>query len=272
MTLSQDELVASLEGIKNDGFAVPGGKRLDDLLENMIMQIGNPNGYLRDDLIYETLASWISGNMLGIDRCNAILGTCISDDFIMYRIDTNDEDAVYRRSFAMLAIASLLELDERIRFIDGATVKNVFARVCMSYGNEKNLEGYVAKKGWAHSVAHTADVFELIVKRPEIGDGDIERLLSLITMKFQNNHHYFVDNEDERTARVIRSVIEHRESCRQRVCGWIRALADYEKPEEIRPRQTMRGNVRNLLRSIYFCTDDAHIRTIVERSLQNSKW
>ncbi|HOX31767.1 MAG TPA: DUF2785 domain-containing protein [Spirochaetales bacterium] len=269
---TKEDLVRELEAIKARAFAFPPGGELEPLVEEMLSRLGDPDGYLRDDLIYEAFAAWIPAGRLPEGTVRGILEACLSDRFLRWRIGEAEGDGVFTRSFSMLLVALVLELDGKAPFLDRGAVARVFERVCGAYADENDLEGYIPGKGWAHSVAHTADVFALLAGRPELGLAELGELLVLIRAKFLGSGRYLRDNEDERTAAAIAPILRRGEAGRELVSAWLPTLVAYERPEDIPRRQVLRGNARNLLRSLYFAVDDPGIRAIAESLLRRTRF
>jgi hypothetical protein len=168
----------------------------------------------------------------------------------------------------MLVVALVLERDREAPFLGEGRIRQAFDRICDAYRNERDLVGYYPDKGWAHTVAHTADAFAIIVRSGALGDDGAGQVLDLVRDKFLQPLQRFVEGEDERTARVIESILGARPSMRGRVMEWAASLARSPMPEDMPARSIVKGNVRDLLRSIYFiCGHDEALRRRMEESL-----
>ena len=265
-TMGEPELKARLAGIKDGGYAELATTDLYPLVDAMLVHIGSTDSELRDDLIYEAFAEIVLKREPDAALVFHIFDTCLG--LIVDGIDTDDPDLVFRRSFAMLVVALVLERHREGPFLDEARTRDAFCRICDSYRRERNLTGYCHEKGWAHTVAHTADAFTLIVGSAFLSDDDVASVLDLIRDKFLQPLYPFVDGEDERTARSIGAILGERPSMAGRVAEWVVSLAGCRPPADMPARSVVKGNVRNLLRSVYFvCERDEALRGKIEASL-----
>jgi len=266
MTMGETELKSRLAGIKGGGYAGLATADLDALVDVMRRHIGSADSELRDDLIYETFAEIILHRGADAGLSIRILDSCLG--MTMDGIDADDPDGVFRRSFSMLVVALVLERDRERPFLDAGLIRRAFDAICDSYRRERNLAGYYPDKGWAHTVAHTADAFAVIVRSEALQDDDAGQVLDLVREKFLQPTYCFIDGEDERTARVVEAMLLARPSMQGRVMEWAASLARCELPADMPGRFIVKGNVRNLLRSIYFiCDRNEALRRLIEASL-----
>lgn len=266
MTMGETELKARLAAFKGGGYSELATTELDPLVDAMLSHIGSTDSELRDDLIYETFAEIVLRRETDMALVLRVFDACL--DKIADGIDADDPDRVFRRSFSMLVVALVLERNSEGSFLDALRIREAFGRICDAYRREKNLVGYYPDKGWAHTVAHTADVFALIVRSEALRDDDRSRVLDLVRDKFLQPLYRFTDGEDERTARVVEAILGERPSMRGRVMEWVDALAGNRLPATMPAMFVVKGNVRNLLRSIYFiCDRDEELRRRIEKSL-----
>jgi uncharacterized protein involved in tolerance to divalent cations len=269
MSCDERELKIKLNQIKGRNFNLLATIDCNKLVEDMLEHIGALDSELRDDLIYETFAELILHEKISRSKSIYILDRCLGDDFIGYEIHGTDNNAVFRRSFSMLTISLVLEKDKREHILDKAKVKEVYGKICDVYANEQNIIGYTKGKGWAHTVAHTADAFESLVTSEHIGKEEITHILDLISEKMKKSSYYYIDGEDERTASVVETIVKTREDMVDKIMDWIGKLTKYEKPSENPERSIIKGNIRNLLRSIYFkCGGNPEIQEIIENKLK----
>ena len=70
-----EELKQCLINIKNNGYSVPNGVEVDDVITDMLKYIGHSDSELRDKLIYSTFNSWTDKGTLSISRMKRILST-----------------------------------------------------------------------------------------------------------------------------------------------------------------------------------------------------
>jgi hypothetical protein len=267
MTMGETELRARLAGIKAGGYLELATMDLAPLVDAMLCHIGSTDSELRDDLIYEAFVEIILHLDPHPGLMFRIFAACL--DLVVDGIDTDDPDTVFGRSFSMLVMALVLERDLQRPFLGEARTREAFDRICDAYRRERVLTGYHPDKGWAHTVAHTADAFALVVRSEALGNAEAGQVLELIGGKFLQPLYRFTDGEDERTARVIEAILQAKPSMQGPVMEWAASLARSRLPEAMPARSIVKGNVRDLLRSIYFiCDRDEALRRRIEESLK----
>jgi hypothetical protein len=73
---------------------------------------------------------------------------------------------------------------------------------------EKDLRGYVAGKGWTHSVAHVADTFEELVMNPKLIKEDYPGIIRALWSKILISGSVYIHDEEERLLIPIFKMIE----------------------------------------------------------------
>lgn len=246
------ELKQLLQDIKEHDNKIPEGTDTERLVEEMLREIGSIDFELRDDLIYFTFYQWIQRNVLSPETMKNMLYTSLDEYHLFLGLGSSDEDTVFTRSFSVLISPLILECHLSKPFLSGEDIRHVFERLCRYFREENDLRGYVEAKGWAHAVAHTSDAFETLVKCRGITRNDQLAIMELILEKIQVNTHYFVDGEDERMAEVVNTIIKKGLLDDDPIVAWVHKVTKFNAIGKYPEDSIIRGNVRNLLRSVYF--------------------
>lgn len=135
---------------------------LDWLLEN----IGNPVGEIRDQGVYPLFCSVIKHQQIKPKKMKKMLLLLLSIDFLFKSIETPISDAVFYRSFSALLIAVLIDSDAKQPILTSKELEKVVLTLCAYYVMEQDTRGFVTYKGWAHAIAHGADVFLSLAEHP----------------------------------------------------------------------------------------------------------
>ncbi|MEO4052966.1 DUF2785 domain-containing protein [Solibacillus sp. CAU 1738] len=195
--MSEEELKQTLQQIKN------GEKNWEDeysliIIKSMIQHIGSTDSVLRDELIYSSFHELIiSKNLLEKELLVELLHDCLND-LLFTGIGESGTDTVFTRSFTSLLIALILFRDNEDRFLCEHSVYMAKEKLIDYMNAEVDLRGFVLQKGWAHSVAHVADVVDELVKNTKIGPEQYVELLKPLWNKIFVPHNIFVHDEDER--------------------------------------------------------------------------
>jgi hypothetical protein len=223
---------------------------LDNRINEMLVNIGTTDEDLREG-IYEIFHRLIIGEYLTKLQITNILVNCL--DKLFYRIGKADEDSVFTRAFSSLVIASILNKDKESMFLSEEQLREVVDK-CESYFRlEKDFRGYVEEKGWAHSIAHAADLLCSVIHHPRYNLNDTKRLLDSLKPSLFSGV-VFVDNEDERLICAFEGLLE-RGLNDKIVEKWISQVF-----AELKERwggtslihYKIRTNIKNFMKTLYF--------------------
>lgn len=240
-------------------------KQLEDLLENgkveevtglldfMIKNIGTTDPILRDHKIYRAFYKLISEQLLTIEQQNQLLSTMADGQFYLYKIGEQQNDSVFQRSFSALVVALLLEFDHEHLKLQKNLVEDAFDQAIYYMEHEEDRRGHVDGKGWAHGIAHGADVLDAVAKHPYFSD--IPRLLHAIEVPLLSGHP-FTDDEEERLAIPVLSLLSYKDA-EDEVLTWLQELISNTNQVQVKHQLSIhpyrvQHTVKNFLKSLYF--------------------
>lgn len=233
------------------------GYDIGKLSLEMIDNIGSIEGELRDSLIYTTFGHMILiQDLLNADQLKQLLNICFDDKHLFYKLGEKGTDSVFARSFSVLVISLILNVDHQHSFLSEEEFISVKDRLYRYFQNEIDIQGYVDGKGWAHALAHAADALIGIAKHPYSTKNELLELLNIIKMKVLFSDSVFNYGEDERMAVPVFHVIQRGLLCDNEILNWI---SDFQFILEEQQRLVSNPlalnlmlNVRNFLFSLYF--------------------
>lgn len=120
------------------------------------------------------------------------------------------------------------------------------------YEEEQDLRGFMPEEGWAHAAAHGADALDELVLCSESDAAIREEVLAVIQRMLYNDQHIFRDEEDERIATIVATMIDHHLLPQQSIVDWIRNLEQCGGWPRSRGQYVARVNTKNFVRSLYF--------------------
>nr|WP_239587687.1 DUF2785 domain-containing protein [Bacillus pakistanensis] len=223
---------------------------LDPIMKEMLRRIGSIDPVLRDDMIYMFFSRLIQGEFLKDEQLKYILEVAMDDDHLFYRIEEINTDSVFTRSFSSLVMALVIHVDSKKTFLPLDLVMNAFNRTIEYFYEEGDLRGYVEEKGWAHSVAHGADLMEAFINHPKIKTGFYREVLEAIEQFVLRDHGVYIDNEDERLIFPIEAMLKWETV---EIVEWIHGLGSKVMKVIGESRYFhLRINVSNFLKTLYF--------------------
>lgn len=230
-------------------------QNLDELIHHMLIQIGSTDPELRDKLIYSTFVKLINGNYLNDQQLQHIIETCLDHQHLYYHLGELSSDSVFTRSFSSLVIAAIIGKDKDAKLLPTDVYLRAFASSHTYLRQENDTRGYVEGKGWAHSIAHGADLLVSAVEHPYYQRESFKDFLVTIQSCLFKGIVY-TDNEDERLIYVIESLVE-KEMPEIELEKWVINLFNelevlFEKEAYSLNFYRTKTNVKNFVKSLYF--------------------
>lgn len=228
---------------------------LNELIRQMLLQIGSTDSELRDKLIYSTFVKLIKGNYLDAQQLRHIIQTCLDQHHLFYQLGETNSDSVFTRSFSSLIIAAILEKDADTKFLSDDIYLRVFICSHTYLRQESDTRGYVEEKGWAHSIAHGADLLVSAVEHPNYKKEIFQEYLATIQACLFKGEVY-TDNEDERLINVIESLVK-KDLSEVELETWVTNLFTelkilFEKEADSLYFYRTKVNISNFAKSLYF--------------------
>jgi Protein of unknown function (DUF2785) len=238
-----------------EGHKVPADRPLADLTAELTTMLGSTDPYLRDEIAYPTLATWVAEGVY--DDLLEGLGDGMTAG-LSVGIGEEGTDTVFRRSFSALVLAECIEratsTDHGHSRVPEQTVLRWGDRVAGWLVRERDLRGFVPGKGWAHAVAHGADALGVLAEAPIMSrleltvllDVIADRLLAPTTFRFQHG-------EDDRLALATMRVLRRDLVGLDVLEPWVARLADRSRPSVGGATDPflVAGNVQSFLRALH---------------------
>jgi Protein of unknown function (DUF2785) len=205
--MSADELRARLAAVVASGFAPLPHHEMAALAHDALEALGSPDPALRDELAYRVLAQWIDERVLPPDDVRDVLRRARSDELLFARIGESGTSSVFRRTFSLLVIAVALTRDRAEPFLGQDEWRTTLDRVVAYCSEERDLRAHVTGSGWAHAVAHAADVVDALVAGRYATAADARRLFAGLRSLVDRADQVFQGEEDERVAIALAAML-----------------------------------------------------------------
>ena len=191
--------------IAKNHYAIPAGQEAFPLAKELSGYLGLPDPELRDDLAYSILAVWITRQKR---FSPAELVTLLEEWQVNLRagIGETGTDSIFKRSFSALCLSALAERDLKDPFLGEERFRTLLNAALTFLGDERDLRGFDAKKGWIHATAHTADLISALAQNRFFTKQDQERVLKAITQRLATANEIFSYGEQDRLANVAATI------------------------------------------------------------------
>jgi hypothetical protein len=240
---------------KND-YAIPEGHTLENLTDILFSYLSSVDSELRDDIAYFMYANWLKQEMYSSEMIRSHVEKLLAN--LEKGIGETSSDTVFIRAFSVLLLAEIVHNDNKKPLLDKVQVKKILEKCIWYLGAEKDPRGYIPLKGWAHALAHTADLVLVLACNRHIDQADLWSLLATISIKIvHSTNHVYLHAEDDRLASAVIEILRRDAVSLNQMDTWKRSLLEpggkswkgaFLEEERTRAFQ----NTRNLLRSIYF--------------------
>lgn len=275
MLESQIDLKEKLNFIKINNYVFSQTDNLDELINQMLANIGSTDPVLRDELIYTTFVNLIYKSTILNSKLSEIAKIILDNDHLFYKIGETNTDSVFTRSFSVLLFPLILINNRKNNILSKDMILEIYHKVTKYYAEEKDLRGFTGDKGWAHATAHGADALDDLALCPEISREQLKVILGLLGEKICTRTILFIDGEDQRLVTPVISIMSRHDLSEEEIKEWITNLAEITLSGNYIGDNIVKTNVRNFLRSFYFriLNEEKYksiISTILE-SLENLK-
>ena len=247
-----EDLQRILLEIKNNSYTIPSNIDFNYLVNLMIKNIGHIDPVVRDDLIYSILSYLIVRTDKLNNKLSDILEICLDDDHLFYKIGEVGTDSIFTRSFSMLLLATIIYNHRKNNIFSHDEVVRAYGKVKEYFKAEKDLRGFVEKKGWAHAVAHSADTLDEFALCSEIDVNDLKDLLQIFKDKICEGEYTYINEEDERLVTAVTTILSRKLITEEYFIDWIKEFTQFNKKGIYPYDSNLKINIKNFLRSLYF--------------------
>ena len=239
------------EQVVADGYRVPQEAALDDLTIDLVAMLSDPDPRARDDIAYSVLETWIAEGVY--DNLLAGLGDGLALG-MREGLGQDSTDSVFRRSYSAVALAAVVARDNVTHSLHPSVVLTWADRAVGWYLAERDLRGWVPGKGWAHTVAHGADLLGTLTASRYLGVDELTVILDVIGDRLLSpTDHRFTHGEDDRLAFATMSLLHRDLVAADAVESWLDRLGSAwaDPPQPGTPEPAVRANTTAYLRALH---------------------
>ncbi|MNI55417.1 hypothetical protein D3C73_1103680 [compost metagenome] len=196
---------------------------------------------------------WIrEQEMFDADELRELLAELLDERHLFYGIGHVEDSSVFTRTFSVLVVVLIVQRHVKEPFLGAEEFRNLKVSLLRYYRDENDLRGYVEEGGWAHAAAHGADALNELVKCPESGVQVQLEVLEAIEDMLQNRMWLFSEEEDERLATIVDTMITEERLGEAAVTSWLTGLSECIDWTQDRRQRIASVNCKNFLRCLYF--------------------
>jgi hypothetical protein len=191
---------------KND-YKIPEGYALEQLTVILFGYLTSTDPELRDGISYTVYANWLKREMYSREAIRAHIDELLSN--LEKGIGETETDSVFLRTFSVLLLAEIVHNDNKKPLLEKEQVQSILAKGLWYLEAEKDPRGHIPVKGWAHALAHTADLMLELGKSRSIEKNDLETILRGIADKLIHSTNWvYLHGEDDRLANAVMAILQ----------------------------------------------------------------
>jgi len=241
--------------LQENDYAIPAGHTPTSLTAELFTYLGSTDPELRDEIAYETFANFLLRDYYSLEEIEIYIANLLAN--LEIGIGESGTDSVFLRAFSVLFLAEIVHNDNKVPQLKKPIIKTILEKGLWYLAAERDPRGYVKEKGWAHALAHTADLLLVLGKSKNTGKRDHQMILNDIRAKLtQSTEWVYVHGEEDRLSRAVLEVLRRDSLSAIFLNKWLKSFL---KPDD----GTWKGawtkdgatraffNVRNFLRSLY---------------------
>lgn len=237
------------------GVDVPRDRPLDELTAELVGMLGHPDPRRRDRIAYTVLASWIG---LGVyDDLLVGIGDGLAAG-LRQGLGEDGTDSVLRRSFSARVLTEAVARDNQARLLTDDQVIAWGDRTTAWLLRERDLRGFVPGRGWAHALAHGADLVGMLARSRHLSAPHLSVLLDVVADRLLDpTPHVLRHGEDDRLAHAVMCVLHRDLVDDEALESWLARLGaglrhpDASRPELVEWPSPAVANTRGFLRSLH---------------------
>jgi hypothetical protein len=253
--------------ISHNDYKIPEGHSLDELTTTLFGYLGSTDPELCDDIAYIVYANWLKRDMYTKEEIEGNITTLVAN--LAKGIGETESDSVFLRAFSVLLLAEIVHNDNKKSLFEKEVIQTILEKGLWYLEAEKDPRGYIPVKGWAHALAHIADLLMVLGRNHHLTQEDLVRILEGIANKIlQPNQYVYIHREDERLANAVIQILQRDLLSYDEVERWVNSFLQPQTFTSEGSYQEVIGrvyqNTRNLLRSV-------HIQVLIQDELPHKE-
>jgi hypothetical protein len=225
--------IEQIKSIMENNFQIPSETSLMEITSILIEKLGSIDSDIREGCL-DILYVWIINGEYDDETLISLGDQLIS--LTHTGLGQEISDFVFLRSFAALGVAGILVFDERCEkgeiegrnsFLTPTIVKRWFSTALEYYQQEKDYRSYVIGKGWAHSIAHGADLFREFAKHRLIQIEEILQIFQVFKKKLTLSSPILFNGKEElRIASAVYAALLRNKLNIHEISHWLSSILE----------------------------------------------
>jgi Protein of unknown function (DUF2785) len=185
----------------------PDGQNLEALTNELLGYLASSDPELRDEFGFSILGNWIYvRHLYSPERLREMISGLKAN--LNLGLGESGTATVFGRSFSALILSVITDFDLEHSFLTPSELSELLKDSLAYFQLEQDWRGFVSGQGWAHSVAHSADLLANLARNPHLNTTALEQILNAIATKLTTqNSPVLAHHEASRLAVAAQNVI-----------------------------------------------------------------
>lgn len=254
------------QNIIDNECAIPTGESIMHLTAELLSYLESSDTELREGPVYTILAKWLKQGSYSHAELWEMATQLLRN--LAIGLGKQQDDTIFLRSFSALILSEIVENDLIHLMLSETEVQLLLEQALAYFLAEKDLRGYEYGKGWAHAIAHCADLLWNLARHPLVSVAGLTQIMNALAEKITAPvAHIYLYDEDERLARIVMGALQRDQLTLPFLTTWLEQLMhpsgriawnetwESGKIMEIvrsKVETSTRHNIKHFLRSLYF--------------------
>jgi hypothetical protein len=189
----------ALEALRTAKFEIAERARRQALAEALLPCLAHADPVLRDGVAFEAYSTWMRGDLLDTSTRSRLL-----EQLIPMLGSRPADPGGFRQPFAALVLSEVARTDRLAAWMTTGQRARLIDETILYLTSLRDYRGFVAREGFRHGVAHSADLVTQLVLNPAVDRAALDRLLAAVASQVTPaGEHSYIDGESERLARAV---------------------------------------------------------------------
>jgi hypothetical protein len=163
--------------VKENNYAIPPDHTPTSLTAELFEYLGSTDPELRDAIAYTTFANFLERGYYSLEEIEIYIANLLAN--LDIGLGETESDSVFLRAFSVLFLAEIVHNDNKVPRLKKPVLQTILEKGLRYLAAERDPRGYVQGKGWAHALAHTADLLLVLGKNLNTDKNDHSLILDL---------------------------------------------------------------------------------------------
>jgi hypothetical protein len=210
--------------IRDNHFEIPAGQSAQTLRDELFAYIGSTDPELRDTIGLEAFYNWLNKKLYSPEEIRWFITRLVAN--LQQGIGKKEDDSIFLRSFSALWLSNIVQNDNETQVLGKEDIVGILHAALAYFLAETDLRGYVPIKGYAHAIAHSADLLGALGHSRYTDTLDHIKILECFAVKMRAVTYWiFIYNEDSRLARAMLGILTRGTLTMDQVKDWLTSLS-----------------------------------------------